>query len=269
MSESEEAWNNSIISSRNTRGHTCYYADEERARQYNESILIWEDAQTRVDQLSVEPAWSVLEIGPGPGVMTIPLATRVKGLTVVEPAAPMVSLLQENLARANLTNVTIIQKTWETITPDEAGVHDLVLASYSLDMTNIGDCLRKMCRCARREVHLWWFLNPTFWEKTRQILNQGEKTESPKADILMTILTEMGYIPRLEILRDTSFPTRYPTFDEACAKMKGILNLSHTESLSPHCIEYIKANWSRPDGTFGYDDTTTYVHITVPMGVGE
>lgn len=251
------------------RGDQQFYANEDRAKQYDSSVQIWEDGRKRVAELALNSEMTILEIGPGPGVMTIPLAERVSHITVVEPSGPMIALLKNHLSDAGYDTVTIIQKPWESVTLEETGDHDLVLASYCLDMTDIRENLQKMCDVAQRYVHLWWFLGVTSWEKVHTDLLPERGYQTPKVDLLMDIITDMGYAPEMEILSGTSFSYKFETLEEAGKRLKSILNVPLSEDLSEDAIRYIEENWRTDDGGYMYKDSTTYVHITIPTGSGE
>src|SRR5438270_9123779 len=60
-----------------------------------------------VDAAELSPSDDVLEIGPGPGVLTAALAARVRSVTAVEVDPRMVGLLGETLA--DHTNGQVIQ----------------------------------------------------------------------------------------------------------------------------------------------------------------
>ncbi len=60
-----------------------------------------------VDAADLSPTDDVLEIGPGPGVLTAALAARVRSVTAVEVDARMIALLGETLA--DHKNVRVIQ----------------------------------------------------------------------------------------------------------------------------------------------------------------
>ena len=68
-----------------------------------------------LDRSGVTPGMRVLEIGPGPGVYTVPLACRVAeqgeqgSITCVEIQAEMIALLREHLQEAGVQNVEVIQ----------------------------------------------------------------------------------------------------------------------------------------------------------------
>jgi len=60
-----------------------------------------------VDAAELSPDDDVLEVGPGPGVLTAALAARVRSVTAVEVDPRMVALLEETLAEHE--NVRIVQ----------------------------------------------------------------------------------------------------------------------------------------------------------------
>src|SRR5256886_4667637 len=60
-----------------------------------------------VEASDLSPDDDVLEIGPGPGVLTAALAARVRSVTAVEVDARMVALLAETLAAHK--NVRVVQ----------------------------------------------------------------------------------------------------------------------------------------------------------------
>jgi len=68
-----------------------------------------------LDRAGVIPGMRVLEVGPGPGFFTIPLARRVAALgkggnvTAVEIQPEMVTLLREHLHAAEVDNVEVIE----------------------------------------------------------------------------------------------------------------------------------------------------------------
>jgi len=53
-----------------------------RARQYNKSLKDNERPGKIISKLDIDPSHTVLDIGAGPGTLTIPLAKKVKHVTV-------------------------------------------------------------------------------------------------------------------------------------------------------------------------------------------
>jgi len=73
-----------------------------------------------VDAAELSPDDDVLEVGPGPGVLTAALASRVRSVTAVEVDPRMVALLGETLA--DHTNVQLIQA--DALKVDLLGIAD-------------------------------------------------------------------------------------------------------------------------------------------------
>src|SRR5436305_11247009 len=67
-----------------------------------------------LDRAGITPGMQVLEIGPGPGAVTVPLAQRVGALkggsvTCVEIQPEMIALLRDRLQSAEVSNVEVLQ----------------------------------------------------------------------------------------------------------------------------------------------------------------
>ena len=71
----------------------------------------------------------VLDVGGGAGRFALPLATRARHVTVVEPSVDSVVVLKTRAAEAGLANITVINEPWEEA---EAPSADVVLCSLVL-----------------------------------------------------------------------------------------------------------------------------------------
>ena len=71
----------------------------------------------------------VLDVGGGAGRYALPLATRARHVTVVEPSTESVEMLTSGAAEAGFANVTAINDAWEDA---EAPAADVVLCSLVL-----------------------------------------------------------------------------------------------------------------------------------------
>ena len=69
-----------------------------RSRRYSESLKHNDRSMQMISKLDIDPECTVLDIGAGPGTLTIPLARIVKHVTVVEPSSGMLACLRENAA---------------------------------------------------------------------------------------------------------------------------------------------------------------------------
>ncbi len=168
--------------------------------------------------LRARPGNAVLDIGPGPGDLAIPLAAAGRRVVAVEPAGPMRELLARNAAAAGV-EIEVVPSAWEDIGPaDLGGPFDLVIASYSLSMVDIRAALEKMHAVCSGEVHLWWFLTPPPWGRVLEDLwpavHGAAYHHEPMAGCLFNVLLQMGLYPAVEP-EFTGGVHRYGTLDEA------------------------------------------------------
>ncbi len=96
----------------------------------------------------LRPDGTVLDIGAGAGAFAIPLAAAARRVTAVEPSPSQVRQLRENMKRAQISNIDVIESRWEDVDTATLESHDLVLAVHSLQMQDIATALRHMCRAA-------------------------------------------------------------------------------------------------------------------------
>jgi ubiquinone/menaquinone biosynthesis C-methylase UbiE len=93
-----------------------------------------------LDRSGVEPGMRVLEIGPGPGVYTVPLARRVAAqgeqgsITCIEIQPEMIAMLRKRLQAAGVQNVEVIQGDGRQI-PSPENSFDLVFLAGVLGET--------------------------------------------------------------------------------------------------------------------------------------
>ncbi len=161
---------------------------------------------------------SVLDIGPGPGYLAVPLAARGCHVVAVEPAAPMREALARNAAEAGVA-IEVVPSAWEDV--DSAvlgGPFDLVIASYSISMVDIRSALAKMHAVCSGEIHLYWFLTPPPWGHVLRALwpavHGAEYHFEPMAGCLFNVLLQMGLFPAFEPEFAGSVH-RFGTLDEA------------------------------------------------------
>ena len=98
---------------------------------------------------------TVIEIGAGPGTLTLPLAERFNRITAIEPSPAMAGVLEDNLAEHERENVSVLQQHWEDVAINDLPPADAVLAGGCLYVFyEIDTVLRKMLAAARSKVLL-------------------------------------------------------------------------------------------------------------------
>lgn len=212
-SSGSKIWKEMMIRNIITRGNgdcASLWNSMDKAREF------WKQTQrnkTRYDSilsviLPYQPS-KVLDIGSGPGAITLPLARLGCHVTAVEPANGMSALLAENADEYGITDLEIISARWEDIIPDQiSGPYDTVIACYSLGMPDISEAILKMEKVCNGRIFLIWFAGVTPWEHTIRDLwphyHETDYIPGPKADILYQVLYEMGIFADVSVFRESS-----------------------------------------------------------------
>jgi len=204
----------------------------ENAERYDSSSRsVYDDrVMITIRGLNINKKSRVLDIGSGPGTLAIPLAPRVKEVTVIEPGEGMVAILNERIKKEGINNISTIQKRWEDVDPksDLDRSYDVVVASLSLTMQDIRLALQKMNAVSGDSVYLFWFVDMPFWERMYadlwKPLHGLEYHTGPKADCLFGVLYQMGIYANVEML-PLMKEYRFATPDEMTAFFRRRFNV--------------------------------------------
>ena len=85
-----------------------------------------------------EPLWTVLDIGSGNGVLSMPLCAIGCDVTQIEPSTGMRNLLFSEAFTRGIDWLRVDDRTWEQIPPDAYQNLDLIMACNSLHLTKMG-----------------------------------------------------------------------------------------------------------------------------------
>ena len=94
----------------------------------------------------------ILEIGSGPGTVTIPLAKKVKNILSIEFNKTNIKYLKENLKENNLKNVIICNQNWNKVNDEEIKEKfDLVFCSHFLwQIEDLENLLKRMEKASKK-----------------------------------------------------------------------------------------------------------------------
>ena len=243
------------------------YQQPDTARRYDASRTIWEDGYDRAEKFNFSADSSVLDIGCGPGVLSIPLAKRVKSVTVVEPSLPMLDILTSHCEELGISNIRQFNSTWEDVVLPDGSLFDYVIASYSLGMPDIRKAIEKMNRYAVKKVYLFWFSGVTTWEKISNDLMPlvwGRSPEyKPKADIIYGVLCQIGIPADITHLSGTGFDKSFNDRNEAIKDLRTRLGVDDDQF---DCLfeRYLDESgvYVPENGLWRYRDRTNYVCIS-------
>jgi SAM-dependent methyltransferase len=213
----ELVWNTELVVSRRLRLNGGRFWDETPKGPGRGGFP---DGLTEAQVALVAPEGSatILEIGPGAGRLTLPLARQSAHVTAVEPSTGMRRRLVDAAAAQAITNLTIVDGAWDD--PSTAAAlapHDVVVASYSLFMPEVGTQVARMQALARRRVVLFVPGEPRLPPPVQQLL-YGARVgcQLPDHVLLQHVLLARGLEVHVQTL---SFPveTIYAELADAVA----------------------------------------------------
>jgi hypothetical protein len=125
------------------KSHAESYARNRTSGNHYDRVLEWLKRKIPLNG-------TVIEIGPGPCVFTLPLAEHCSKITAVEPSRFVAGLLRKKTMKHG--NIRIIADSWENVTVPQ---HDIVFGAGILCVFHdIKAALNKMMQCARSRVLL-------------------------------------------------------------------------------------------------------------------
>jgi len=246
-----EVWRSIYRENKKCDGSENYYDDESASFRFSENPHMWKDGEERCRALEARNDWTVLDIGAGAGSMTIPLARRCKSVTVVEPSKVMVRILSDNIKKAGLDNVNIINSRWEDA-PSNIGEHDVIIAAYSLMMDDIESAVLRMNSLARKKVYLYWFAGVPFWERPCidlwPVIRGHHYSPCPKADLVFAVLYKHDIYPDVVNL-NVSSPgfKRALTLEQTMEDVRESLHLKRNDDRDELLTSYVKENYEQDD----------------------
>jgi SAM-dependent methyltransferase len=196
-------WQEQVIACRNARLETEEQAWQRSAAWYENWVRHNDYVQITLPRLSpfIHSGARILEIGPGTGAFTLPIARRARQVVAVEPSPHIREILKHNLAATEITNVEIISHPIETALEHLTEPFDLAFASFSLyNVMAIDAVIEGLLRVANWTMVLIGTGEPLPW---RQDLNlrwrKNPLVTSPQLPQFFALLAEMGIYPDVQI----------------------------------------------------------------------
>lgn len=230
-----DIWKNTFENHMISRGQGEYalmWDTKEKAEKYLQMMDQNPDrVQKTISLFPLSSGTRVLDIGAGPGTLSIPLSGKVKHVTAVEPAKGMAELLKERTQKETNGNINIIQKRWEDINieKDLTPRYDLVIASYSLVMSDLKQAIETMKKVCSGEIWLFWMAGTNSWEhhmkKLWPVIHGKSFTSPPKADVLFNVLYQMNIYPNVSFT-EMGHVKSFSSIEEAVEETRKHLNCS-------------------------------------------
>ena len=102
-----------------------------------------------ISRMSFGKESTILDIGSGPGTLSIPLAKRAKHVTCIDMSKNMLRVLETNMEKEGIRNITTLNMRWEDVVlGKDIERHDIALASRSLGGLNLKNDFQKIDQAA-------------------------------------------------------------------------------------------------------------------------
>ncbi|UUX92386.1 class I SAM-dependent methyltransferase [Methanoplanus endosymbiosus] len=267
-----EIWKRAVRlnnSSKGTSDCVSHWRDKESVYEFirSDEILGGERIKWVVESLGLKPGDRVLDIGAGPGTISLEIAKVCSHLTAVEPSDVMAEVFKERACEAGISDYNIVQKRWEDIIPgkDIFGMYDIVISSFALGMEDLRDSLIKMNQVCRGSVHIYYHANPLPWEDMRSALWKRlhgiEYVPVPKADLLMAVLYQLGIYPDLSCRKFVS-ENDFGSEDEMASFYASKMRVTD-DAGKKIIVEYLLdiADYNDNNGQFVIEETGIKAHL--------
>jgi SAM-dependent methyltransferase len=179
----------------------------------------------QVDALPLLPGDTLLDMGCGPGRLSVPLAQRVKSVTSLDMSDAVLKYCEANARTARLTNLTTKKMDFqEAVAGENIELHDVVICSRSVGLWN----LKKLSSFASRLTAIVLFANaPAIPQLLANIFNGTTADQQQKPpflkfgqdrrvnyNIFYNIAYDLGYEPNVRIVED-GFTKDYESKEKA------------------------------------------------------
>jgi SAM-dependent methyltransferase len=239
-----EEWNRSIrLTSRERLNCGAFW--DERARPDRRTFF--DDALTE-DQLSIIQPCSdqeIIEIGPGNGRLTIPLAKVAKSVTAIDPSYQMLEVLRGKAEAAGLRNIRIMNQYWEGFDLTRNIRADKLVTSYSLFMYDIAEQLRRMGSAAK-EVFIFLPGELRIPFPVQEIMFGSPMVQYTDLEIVVNAAKELGFKPSSWIINypGWSFESERSLKDHYCDLFGA------TGELKEAVCQHLEGEIKQEDGRF-------------------
>jgi len=154
-----------------------------------------------LQHLDLDPSLSVLDVGCGPGTLSVPLAGKVARVTAIDYSAKMLELLREQADQAGLGNIRTVLCAWEDDwAQHDIATYDIVIASRSLNIRNLTGGLKKLSAHAAGPIYVADRIDPSPMDADA-FKAVGRPFESgPDYIYTVNILYGLGIHPRIELI---------------------------------------------------------------------
>lgn len=192
--KSQDAWDKKAVFM-NKRVHQSIY---------NEEFL---------DIIDLADAKTLLDVGCGVGNLSLKLSEKLESIYALDYSSGMLDILKQNADENNINNIKCVHTSWYDDWKDVPMV-DIVIASRSMEVTDMQEALLKLNSKAKKRVYLSYKVGGSFLSD--DILNamQREVIKKPDYIYIVNILYALGINAKVDFIRSEGRSTVYTSFEE-------------------------------------------------------
>jgi SAM-dependent methyltransferase len=142
---------------------------------------------------------TLLDVGCGPGAIALALAPKLSQVVGLDFSPAMLEAFAAHASRLGITNARTIQRAWEDDWHD-VPVCDIVVASRSSQVADLGHALEQLQRHARRRVYLTHLVGGRFFEPEVYAALDWPEEALPDYIYVVNILHQRGIHARVDFL---------------------------------------------------------------------
>ncbi|TWH48741.1 class I SAM-dependent methyltransferase [Sporomusa sp. KB1] len=181
--------------------------------------------KNQVEQMLLSAEDSVVDIGCGPGRLSVPVAKKVKRVTALDVSEEMLAKCMENARSEGVDNITPLMSNWlSDDAVENVGKHDIAIASRSVGFSDIV----KINAIARKYVYILGWANAPSLREIQLDFLAGIAPEKVPQDpyarmfgynIMFNMVYDMGANPNIVVV-DDGFERDYVSREEAYAELR-------------------------------------------------
>ena len=200
-----------------------------------------------LDLLPLDPTMTILDVGSGPGTLSLPLADRVASVTALDFSSGMLAVLNDLARERGITNISTVHCAWEGdwqakgIQP-----HDIAIASRAMGVEDLEPALRKINDYATQYVFLSDRIGATPFDVAAFAAVGRPFAGGPDYIYTVNMLYTLGIHANVTVLTLERELT-YPSMDEAFRSYSWMFNELDDEE-SEALRKYLESRIIRRDG---------------------
>lgn len=183
-----------------------------------------------LEQLQLDRNLSVLDVGCGPGTLALPIATRVKSVTALDYSDGMLEQIRAQAKQQGIDNIRTLSCSWEEDWDKHGiGVHDIAIASRSMNIDDLSEGIEKLDAHAAHQVIIADRIAPSPFDPDAFAAIGREFSSGPDYIYTLNMLYELGIHPTVSHIELPSVLQFADTDQAVLAYSWMFKDLSHVE----------------------------------------